>query len=99
MFTFHFPPFLPFVCQTKPDMETTKIQKTRKWAWPMERSIKSKIFICPQLTELAHGQTTGDVADILHTFLTATLFFWSGCRFLCRPGSAAVVLFVALSLL
>ena len=39
MFTFHFPPFSPFVCQTKPDMETTKIQKTRKWAWPMERSI------------------------------------------------------------
>ena len=25
MFTFDFPPFLPFVCQTRPDMETTKI--------------------------------------------------------------------------
>ena len=25
MFTFVFPPFSPFVCQTRPDMETTKI--------------------------------------------------------------------------
>ena len=25
MFTFHFPPFSPFVCQTRCDMETTKI--------------------------------------------------------------------------
>ena len=25
MFTFDFPPFPPFVCQTRPDMETTKI--------------------------------------------------------------------------
>ena len=31
---FVFPPFSPFVCQTRPDMETTKIP-----AWPMERSI------------------------------------------------------------
>ena len=39
-------PFSPFVCQTKPDMETTKIQKTRKWAWPMERSMyKSQLVM------------------------------------------------------
>ena len=26
----------------KPDMEITKIQKTKKWAWPMEQSIVIK---------------------------------------------------------